>query len=330
MLIAPSAHQPSRRPEPLASLGVGVGVSAIFIGAPAARAAETAGAVGDGGEITTLLLASALVLSIGAIALLYAAGEKARAARKSLAAFAMQIGGDTDAMWRPTGVTEIDAVARQMEDMHLRMLEKRSRIAADQNEILAAREHGRVMDLELHHRVNNAMAMIQGIANITARTAQDFRGFRAAFDERVQCLSRISTLLVRKSWAQTPLRELIETVIDNQWQDRIEMNGPEIDLRSEVALAFGMALHELLTNAERHGALSTDAGVVTLDWRVEPTAPERLELIWTERGGPELERPQPSGVGHYLIRNVLARQFYGDADIAFESDGLRVTLTAQA
>jgi len=187
-----------------------------------------------------------------------------------------------------------------------------------------------VMDLELHHRVNNAMAMIQGIANITARTAQDFRGFRAAFDERVQCLSRISTLLVRKSWAQTPLRELVETVIDRQWRDRVAMSGPDIDLRSEVALALGMALHELLTNAERHGALSTDAGVVNIFWRMESTAPENLTLNWTEHGGPQLENPQPNGVGHYLIRNVLARQFGGDADIGFEREGLRVTLTAQA
>ena len=131
MFIAPSArHQPSRRSERLASLSAGVGASALFIGAPAAQAAETAGAVGDGGGMTTLLLASALVLSMGAIALLFAAGEKARAARKRLAAFAMEIGGDTAAIWRPTGVAEIDAVARQMEEMHLRMLEKRSRIAA--------------------------------------------------------------------------------------------------------------------------------------------------------------------------------------------------------
>lgn len=306
-----------------------IGASALFMSRSAAQAAESAGGAGDSGDVTSILLAGALVLSISAIALLFAAGEKARAARKSLAAFAMEIGRESAVDWRPTGVAEIDEVARRMEEMRLRLLEKRSRIAADQNEIQAAREHGRVMDLELHHRVNNAMAMIQGIANITARTAQDFRGFRVAFDERVQCLSRISTLLVRKSWAQTPLRELAEIVIDNQWKDRIAMNGPDINLRSEVALAFGMALHELLTNAEKHGSLSTDDGVVDISWTMAPDTPERLTLVWTERGGPLLEQPQPNGVGHYLIMNVLARQFCGDADIAFEREGLRVTLTAE-
>lgn len=323
-------HRPDCRPDCLTLLGAGVGSGAIFMSTPAVQAAETASGIGDAGGVTTLLLASALVLSIGAIALLYVAGEKSRAARKSLADFATEIGKDSEVVWRSTGVADIDAVAQQMQQIHSRLQEKRSRIAADQSEIRAAREHGRVMDLELHHRVNNAMAMIQGIANITARTANNFNDFRAAFNERVQCLSRISTLLVRKSWAQTPLLELVETVIDKQWADRIKMSGPDIDLRSEVALALGMALHELLTNAEQHGALSTESGGVTISWQIEPNAPDRMTLIWVERDGPLLEHPQPYGVGHYLIRNVLARQFGGEADIAFEREGLRVTLTAQA
>jgi len=329
IFVQPYRFSTYRRPYSLASLTAGVGAGDLLMSGQAAHAAGAAFCGSDAGGVSTLLMASALVLSIGAIALLYAAGEKARAARKSLALFATEIGGDSAAGWRPTGVAEIDAVAKELEEIHSRLQEKRSRIAADQSEIQAAREHGRVMDLELHHRVNNAMAMIQGIANITARTARDFNDFRSAFNERVQCLSRISTLLVRRSWAETPLRELVETVVDNQWKDRIVTSGPDIDLRSEVALAFGMALHELLTNAEQHGALSTDAGGVTISWGLETNAPNRMSLIWTERGGPLLENPQTVGVGHYLIRNVLARQFGGDAVIVFDREGVCVTLTAE-
>jgi two-component sensor histidine kinase len=302
---------------------------ALLAGASVARATESAGVAGDSGDLTMLLLAGALAVSIGAAAVLYVANSKARAAQASLAAFTTQLDGDPASEWRPTGVANIDAVARHLEENKRRLQEKRVRIAADQDEIQAAREHGRVMDLELHHRVNNAMAMIQGVANITARTARDFDCFRDSFNERVQCLSRISTLLVRKSWARTPLRELIHTVLDRQSTDRIVLDGPDIDLRSEVALALGMALHELLSNAERHGALSTDNGVVNIDWRRDPSSDLQLALVWTERGGPGIEEPQPNGAGHYLVRNVLARQFGGDAELAFDQEGLRVTLTAQ-
>lgn len=312
----------ARRPLGLITLGAG----ALFASAPAAQAAETAS---ESGDLIMLLLAGALVASIGAVTFLYVKNNKARAARRSLAAFAAELESDAPLNWRATGVADIDAIARRLGDVHRRLQEKRVRIAADQDEIKAAREHGRVMDLELHHRVNNAMAMIQGVANITARTARDFDCFRDSFNERVQCLSRISTLLVCKSWARTPLRELIHTVLDRPSNERIALDGPEIDLRSEVALALGMALHELLSNAERHGALSTDNGVVNIDWRQDPNTQSRIALIWTERGGPDIEQPQPNGAGHYLVRNVLARQFGGDADLAFEREGLRVTLTAQ-
>ena len=303
--------------------------SALLVDAPVARASESAGVAGDNGSLTMLLLTGALAVSIGAAVVFYTANNKARAAQGRLAAFMTQIDGDAALNWRPSGVAEIDAIARHLEESNRRLQEKRVRIAADQDEIQAAREHGRVMDLELHHRVNNAMAMIQGVANITARTARDFDCFRDSFNERVQCLSRISTLLVRKSWARTPLRELIHTVLDRQSNDRIALDGPDIDLRSEVALALGMALHELHSNAERHGALSTDNGVVNIDWRREPSSESQLALIWSERGGPDIDQPQPNGAGHYLVRNVLARQFGGDADLAFEREGLRVTLTAQ-
>ncbi|MGE0196517.1 MAG: HWE histidine kinase domain-containing protein, partial [Methylocystis sp.] len=84
--------------------------------------------------------------------------------------------------------------------------------------------HNQMMNRELHHRVNNSLAMIQGIANITARTAQDFTSFQQGFSHRVQCLSRISTLLVRTSWERTPLRDLVMVALscaNHDYSDRI-------------------------------------------------------------------------------------------------------------
>ena len=202
----------------------------------------------------------------------------------------------------------------------------------DIDEIRSAEDHRRSMNMELHHRVNNSLAMIQGIANITARTATDFTCFRNSFSERIQCLSRVSTLLVKKSWSLTPMKELVMTAL--AWdtvamQDRVSISGDDVELRSEVALALGMALHELLSNAERHGALSTDAGKVTVDWRVADSEGRRLLINWKESGGPVVGAPQNAGVGQYLMKSVLARQFGGDVNIFFESDGLRAEITAE-
>lgn len=202
----------------------------------------------------------------------------------------------------------------------------------DIDELKNAEEHRRVMNMELHHRVNNSLAMIQGIANITARTATDFAGFRSSFSDRIQCLSRISTLLVKRSWSETPVMELVTTALASDsvaLRDRISVSGEDVDLRSEVALALGMALHELLSNAERHGALSTAEGRVTVDWRVADTEGRRLLMEWKEHGGPPVEAPSRTGVGQYLMKSVLTRQFGGDIDICYEPDGVRATLTAE-
>jgi PAS domain S-box-containing protein len=202
----------------------------------------------------------------------------------------------------------------------------------DIDDIKSAEEHRRIMNLELHHRVNNSLAMIQGVANITARTAMDFTSFRNSFSDRIQCLSRLSTLLVKKSWAQTPMKELVITALafdSLSLRDRVFMSGDDVELRSEVALALGMALHELLSNAEQHGALSNENGYVTVDWHITDSEGRRLQVNWKERGGPPVVNPQRTGVGQYLMETVLARQFGGEAAIAYEPDGVKATITAE-
>jgi len=203
----------------------------------------------------------------------------------------------------------------------------------DVDDIKNAEIYNQMMNRELHHRVNNSLAMIQGIANITARTAQDFSSFQRGFSHRVQCLSRISTLLVQSSWERTPLRELVRVALScgsNDSGDRISLSGEDVELRSAVASALGMTLNELLANAEQHGALSDDDGRVSIDWRVDREADRpRLILNWTEADGPIVENPQQTGVGHFLITNVLARQMGGDVRLSYRPQGLQAEISAE-
>jgi len=204
---------------------------------------------------------------------------------------------------------------------------------ADVNDLKNAEIHTQMMNRELHHRVNNSLAMIQGIANITARTAQDFSSFQEGFSHRVQCLSRISTLLTQTSWERTPLRDLILVALScgsHDFGDRISISGVDLELRSAVASALGLALNELLANAEQHGALSESDGRVSIDWRIDHEGDRpRLILNWTETGGPIVENPQKTGVGHFLITNVLARQMGGDVALSYRPEGLQAEISAE-
>lgn len=309
-------------------IGVGPAGALAFDAAASPACAAGSGAQGFDTNFAAMILAGALLLSIGALVAALASRRALLRAQEKLAALATTRAADA---WTPTGVDSIDGVARTLLDLDRRLAEKRLRIAAGEDEIRAAEAHGRVMDRELHHRVNNTLAMIQGVANITARAAPDFESFRAAFSERLHCLGRISTLIVSRSWTSTPLRQLIETAIDDGGsgpRERIDVSGDDVALRSDVALALGMALHELYSNAVRHGALANDAGRVRLTWRAIHDANPQVALTWVERAGPPPDEGAGSGVGLYLIRHVLARQFEGEARIFMERDGLRAEIAA--
>ena len=236
--------------------------------------------------------------------------------------------------WQKTGAIEIDLIAKMLLSIDDRLKQKRNKLQQVSQQIDEADAHRHTMNLELHHRVNNALAMMQGITNITARSATDISEFRTNLSDRVQCLGAISTLLVKKSWTSTPLRELVEITLSccsPDLAERVDLGGEDLELRSEVTLALGMILHELLTNAIRHGALANETGRVTLNWRVEKEQPskKRLILFWREQNGPIVEPPHKSGVGQYLMQEVLTRQFDGDIAFLFPPQGFQATITAE-
>lgn len=201
----------------------------------------------------------------------------------------------------------------------------------DIDDIKKAEARANDMVLELHHRVNNSLAMIQAIASLTARTATDFDSFREGFPERIHALSRISTLLARNSWRRTAVADLVASALPaNAAQvGDIAATGETCDLQSEVALAVGLALHELYSNALRFGALSREGGSVAVTFRCEDVEDRRrLILNWVESGGPAVARPKRRGVGMLLMTTILSAQLGGDVMLDFDAAGLRAEITA--
>ena len=99
-------------------------------------------------------------------------------------------------------------------------------------------------------------------------------------------------------------------------------------LASEQAVPMGMALHELATNAIRHGALGNPAGRLEVRWALED-GPNGLALRWTwhERGGSPVSPPARDGFSSQLLNRVLRLQVGAEVESAFEPDGLSVTVT---
>ena len=89
-----------------------------------------------------------------------------------------------------------------------------------------------------------------------------------------------------------------------------------------------MAVHELTTNAAKHGALSTFGGQVEVTWTVEEKdGRPHLFFSWIERGGPRVTGPARQGFGSRLLQRVLITQLNAEVRMDYDEAGLRFTMT---
>ncbi|KAA2234744.1 PAS domain-containing sensor histidine kinase [Salinarimonas soli] len=188
-----------------------------------------------------------------------------------------------------------------------------------------------LMARELHHRVKNTLATVQAVISATARKATTTDEFYQAVTDRIVSLSRTHTLLVNNEWGGATVTDIFRSELapyNDESSSRIILDGPPVQLSSELALALGMAAHELTTNAAKYGALSLPDGCIQVRWSVVREQDAWLTLEWVEQDGPPVEEPTRKGFGSVLLERVLGRQVSGEVKVEFAPDGLRVRVRA--
>ena len=81
------------------------------------------------------------------------------------------------------------------------------------------------------------------------------------------------------------MQELVETELAAYAGDgRVRIGGPAVRLAADSVQPVSLVLHELATNAAKHGALSASGGLLEVAWATRPDGGLRLE--WLETGGP--------------------------------------------
>ena len=200
-------------------------------------------------------------------------------------------------------------------------------LVRDVTELRRWEEAQRLLVGELNHRVKNMLAIVQSTARQTQRTTSSVEAFNEAFEQRIHAIAGAHGILTRRNWSGAELGELAREALasfsgDGDAQVRIE--GPEVDLRPDATISFAMALHELATNALKHGALSRPEGRVDVRWRLE--AGDRVFFEWVESGGPEVTPPARRGFGSRLLERGIAVELDGDVPLEFLRDGLHCTM----
>ena len=165
-------------------------------------------------------------------------------------------------------------------------------------------DHLALLLQELNHRIGNLLAMVEAVVRQTQSTGVD--------DYRAKVLARISgfrdfyQVMGGQRGQKVALAQLLQRTMGSycSQQGRVVASGVDIDLEPELALALHLVFHELAMNASKYGALTTDAGRVTVEWKLRsgPDAAARLAIVWTERGGPTFVSPATAALARASSR----------------------------
>ena len=196
---------------------------------------------------------------------------------------------------------------------------------SDVTDRVRAQHQQRLLLDELNHRVKNTLANVQAIAAQTLRATSEPAAFRQAFEARLMALSATHNLLTASTWSGADLTEVLLLELRPHGNNHYRFEGPQVRLSAQEALTFGLVFHELATNASKYGALSSPDGCVQVHWTVEEKGSERrLDLEWSERGGPPIEtQPSRRGFGSRLIERSVRSDLDGKAEVTYEPKGLR-------
>ena len=179
---------------------------------------------------------------------------------------------------------------------------------------------------ELAHRLKNQLAIVQSMANQTARKVGSVNEFRDQFTQRARALSIGTDLLIEGDWSRASLAELAQRQLEPFTPDpvRLRWEGPPVSINAEATHAIGLALHELATNCLKYGAWSVSNGFVRLSWRVMEGvgSAQPLVLRWQEHDGPPATQPARKGFGHVVIETMVAAKVGGEVKLDFAPSGL--------
>jgi len=190
----------------------------------------------------------------------------------------------------------------------------------DVTERRKAEDTQRLLIGELNHRVKNTLASVQAIANQTLRHTDDASAFSETFSGRIQSLARAHGMLSEATWQGAQLEQLILDQLRLGTLDgaRIRVRGPEVNLPPAPSLRLALIFHELSTNANKYGALSTPEGRIDLTWSL---AGDVLRIRWAESGGRDIKAPSRKGFGTTLIESSLGADG-GSAAASYRSEGV--------
>jgi two-component sensor histidine kinase len=218
-------------------------------------------------------------------------------------------------------VSEIVLSRRRMFTGVVRDITERKQIETERKQF---EQHQERLVAELDHRVKNVLAQVAVVAASSRQGSCSIDEFLRSLNGRIQSMAAAHTLLSKSGWQSVGLDALVRNQFAPYATDtNITISGTDIMLTAAEVQAVARVLHELVTNAAKHGALSISGGRVSVNWDRKPNGDgANLLLVWQEHGGPPVKSEVHSSYGTNLIRNLIPHELGGKVDLMFAPDGV--------
>ncbi|WP_114011272.1 sensor histidine kinase [Cohaesibacter intestini] len=205
-------------------------------------------------------------------------------------------------------------------------------VAIDLTESKRNEAKTRLLLREVNHRVKNMLAILQSLASQSLRNTQSPEHFTRAFSGRLAALATSHSLLSDQEWDDIDLVSLIKTQVKpyaSHYAEQVSIEGQPIAINADAAIALGLVMHELATNAMQFGALSLRDGrlEICLSAQCLPSGEQAATILWKESGGPVVREDRRNGFGSVLIEHSLNKVVGSHVDIAYPSSGFEAKIT---
>jgi PAS domain S-box-containing protein len=196
-------------------------------------------------------------------------------------------------------------------------------ILRDITERIAFEEAQALLAREVDHRAKNILAIVSSLVSLTQAPTRE--AYAESLAGRIAAMSRAHGLLARGRWQGASLLQAAEDEISTYVDPAsFTCNGPDLKLSARAVQPVSMLIHELATNAVKYGALSRRGGHIDFTWRKLEN--DGVEMIWRERGGPEVVPPAQPGFGTSLIQQIAQNQLCGEMESLWNKEGYELKL----
>lgn len=185
---------------------------------------------------------------------------------------------------------------------------------------------------EMSHRVKNLLAIATGLTNLSAKSTMTAVEMAEILTGRLSALGRAHDLvrpLPGHQGQAALLGDLLSILLSpyenmGAFSGRIRVAVPRMGIGEAAATSLALIIHELATNSLKYGSLSLEAGLLDVSGT---TSGDRLVLVWTERGGPEVGQPkEKTGYGSRLVERSVSGQLGGTIEHEWSAEGVVIKL----